>query len=118
MAETGRKVFREEEKDMTEKSRERDGEASDFRSAKISSLAREVMGLARDDILMHLRFFAPVVAALPVRECGGGAHPIEERLSVEEGYFMGGERSMEEIHSTEKGQSIGFLQYLPCPPSP
>lgn len=38
---------------------------------KISSLAGEVMGLARDDILMHLRFFAPVLAAMPLRERPG-----------------------------------------------
>lgn len=77
MTENGGKAFREEE--------------------KISSLAGEVMGLARDDILMHLRFFAPVVAALPARERKGEAYPMEERrsmeerLSVEEGSFMEGE---------------------------
>ena len=74
MTENGGKEFREEE--------------------KISSLAGEVMGLARDDILMHLRFFAPVVVALPARERKGEAYPMEERrsmeevLSVEEGYLV------------------------------
>ena len=42
--------------------------AQDSRRETISALAGEVMGLARDDILMHLRFFAPVLAALPVWE--------------------------------------------------
>lgn len=40
---------------------------------RVSSLAAEVMGLARDDILMHLRFFAPALAALPLRERPGTA---------------------------------------------
>lgn len=44
---------------------------SDSDIAKISSLAEEVMALARDDILMHLRFFAPVLAAFPFRERSG-----------------------------------------------
>lgn len=83
MTENGGKVFRREE--------------------KISSLAREVMGLARDDILMHLRFFAPVVAALPAREFKGGVSPTEERPSVEEGYFMGGAHPVEEKLSVEEG---------------
>ncbi len=75
-------------KDIAEKNRS--SQAPDSRHGKISSLASEVMGLARDDILMHLRFFAPVVAALPAREYRGG-----ERLMKEE-------HSMEEGHSTEK----------------
>lgn len=38
---------------------------------KISSLARQVMGIARDDILMHLRFFDRAMAGLPCRERPG-----------------------------------------------
>lgn len=50
----------------------RDQESGSVREC-ISSLAAEVMGLARDDILMHLRFFAPALAALPLRERSGTA---------------------------------------------
>lgn len=39
--------------------------------SKISSLAGRVMGLARDDILMHLRFFQLAMAKLEHREQGG-----------------------------------------------
>lgn len=44
---------------------------SDSGTDQIPFLAAEVMGLARDDILMHLRFFAPVLAVLPPRERPG-----------------------------------------------
>ncbi len=40
-------------------------------TVKISSLARQVMGIARDDILMHLRFFDRALAGLPCRERPG-----------------------------------------------
>lgn len=45
----------------------------DYRSeaVKISSLAAEVLVLARDCILMQWRFFAPALAALPFRERAG-----------------------------------------------
>ena len=39
--------------------------AQDSRRETISALAGEVMGLARDDILMHLRFFAHAVSGSP-----------------------------------------------------
>ncbi len=52
--------------------------AQDSRRETISALAGEVMGLARDDILMHLRFFAPVLAALPVWERRESAQPEEK----------------------------------------
>ena len=52
--------------------------AQDSRRETISALAGEVMGLARDDILMHLRFIAPVLAALPVRERRESALPEEK----------------------------------------
>lgn len=42
--------------------------ASGSPGAEISALAGEAIGLARDDILMHLRFFAPALAALPPLE--------------------------------------------------
>ena len=38
---------------------------------KISSLAGQVMTLAHDDILMHLRFFDAALAQLHVEERGG-----------------------------------------------
>ena len=50
----------------------RDQESGSVRE-RISSLAAKVMSLARDDILMHLRFFAPALAALPLRERSGAA---------------------------------------------
>lgn len=47
---------------------ERNGRGTDSRREDISALAGQVMDLARDDILMHLRFFVPALAEFPVRE--------------------------------------------------
>ncbi len=44
---------------------------SDSDTEKIASLAGEVLALARDDILMHLRFFAPALAAFGFKERPG-----------------------------------------------
>ena len=44
----------------------------------ITSLAREVMRLSRDDILMHLRFFHPALSTLRLEE-----KPGTERLATD-----------------------------------
>lgn len=46
---------------------------SDSDTGEIASLAGEVLALARDDILMHLRFFAPALAAFLFKEQPGMA---------------------------------------------